>query len=149
MAQCWQGIHTYLILSKDTGHMCLGKIIIMPILLFLGFLVVFLVCFFWGGVFFVVFLFLVLFCFILFLFWCFVFCFFLMNLIPLSFKTHNLLLMEFLGAKGCVLFGYMYVGYVKAGGIYGGFHVETRSNYSPCVTEKQHSNRFLYSVTHI
>lgn len=84
--------------------MCLGKIIIMPVLL-LGYFV----------------------------------CLLLRNLIPLSFKTHNLLLMEFMGARGSVLFGYMYVGYVKAVGLYGGFHVETRSNYSSCVTEKQHS----------
>lgn len=92
MAQYWQGIHTYLILSKDTGHMCLGKVIIVPILLLLGFFLV------------------------------------LRNFIPLSFKTNNLLLMESLGARGSVRFGYMYVGYVKAAGIYGGFYVETSSN---------------------
>lgn len=43
---------------------------------------------------------------------------------------------------------------MKAVGISGGFHVETRSNSSSCVTEKQHSRfddcseyRSLYSVT--
>lgn len=62
--------------------------------------------------------------------------------------------MEFLGARGRMLYSYMYVGYVKAVGIYGGFHVETGSNYNSCVTEKQHSRfddrseyRSLYSVT--
>lgn len=60
----------------------------------------------------------------------------LRNLIPLPFKTLNLLLMEFLGAGGSVLFGYMYVGYVKDVSIYGGLHVETNSNYSSCETEK-------------
>lgn len=124
LAQYWQGIHTYLILSKDTGHMCLGKIIIMPILLLLVFFLL------------------------------------LRNFIPLSFKTHNLLLMEFLGIRGSVLFGYRYVGYqvcgMKAVGISCGFDVETRSNFSSCVTEKQHLRfddcskyRSPYSVTPI
>lgn len=43
---------------------------------------------------------------------------------------------------------------MKAVGISGGFHVETRSNSSSCVTEKQHSRfddcseyRSLHSVT--
>lgn len=61
--------------------------------------------------------------------------------------------MEFLGARGSVLFGYMYVGYEKAAGIYDGFYVETRSNDTSCVTGKQHSRfedcseyRFIYSV---